>query len=103
MTHGNVLGYSAASGTVLDPLSGSPFPAGNQPSAIAIDPTTPMSTSPTRSIPRSRPTPWQQWRTHQLGTYPTGLQPVAIGIDPSTNHFLYTVNYLGSRRGTVRL
>jgi hypothetical protein len=29
-------------------------------------------------------------------------QPVAIGIDPSTNHFLYTVNYLGSGiNGTV--
>jgi 6-phosphogluconolactonase (cycloisomerase 2 family) len=30
-----------------------------------------------------------------LGNYTTGLQPVAIGIDPSTEHFLYTVNYLG--------
>ncbi len=29
-------------------------------------------------------------------TFATGLQPVAIGIDPSTNHFLYTVNFLGS-------
>ena len=27
---------------------------------------------------------------------PAGLQPVAIGIDPSTNHFLFTVNFLGN-------
>jgi len=31
-----------------------------------------------------------------LGNYATGLQPVAIGIDPSTNHFLFTVNFLGN-------
>jgi 6-phosphogluconolactonase (cycloisomerase 2 family) len=37
-----------------------------------------------------------------IGTMSTGLQPVAIGIDPSTNHFLYTVNYLGSSvNGTI--
>jgi hypothetical protein len=36
------------------------------------------------------------------GTYSTGEQPVAIGIDPSTNHFLYTLNYLGSGiNGTI--
>jgi hypothetical protein len=38
----------------------------------------------------------------RLGSYATGLQPVAIGIDPSTNHFLYTVNFLGTQvNGTV--
>jgi 6-phosphogluconolactonase (cycloisomerase 2 family) len=31
-----------------------------------------------------------------IGTFATGLQPVAIGIDPSTNHFLFTVNFLGN-------
>ncbi len=39
-----------------------------------------------------------QRRAHapSIGTFATGLQPVAIGIDPSTNHFLFTVNFLGN-------
>jgi hypothetical protein len=37
------------------------------------------------------------------GTATTGAQPVAIGIDPSTNHFLYTVNYLGSSVSSFEL
>ena len=41
-TNGNVLGFSFASG-VLTRLSGSPYPAGNQPSAIVVDPNYPYA------------------------------------------------------------
>jgi len=92
--NGDVHGYSVASDGTLAELSGSPFPAGNQPSAIVtysqylyvtnvLD-----STITAYSISNGALT--------SLGTYTTGSQPVAIGIDPSTNHFLYTANYLGS-------
>jgi hypothetical protein len=33
---------------------------------------------------------------------PAGIQPVAIGIDPGTDHFVFTVNFLGNgANGTV--
>ncbi len=96
---GNVLGYSAASGH-LTPLTsgtngGNAFPAGDHPSAIVADPVYPYlyvanavdSTVTAYSI--------SSGALASLGTYATGLQPVAIGIDPSTNHFLFTVNFLG--------
>ena len=35
---GNVRGYTVASSGGLTPLSGSPFPAGNQPTAVVVDP-----------------------------------------------------------------
>jgi 6-phosphogluconolactonase (cycloisomerase 2 family) len=100
-TSSNLLGFSVKSG-LLSPLSGSPFPTGNQPSAIAIDPSYPYlyvtnaldSTVSAYSISNGV--------LARLGSYATGLQPVAIGIDPSTNHFLYTVNFLGTQvNGTV--
>jgi DNA-binding beta-propeller fold protein YncE len=104
VANGKVLGYSVASGTgLLTPLSGNPFPAGDRPSAIVVDPSYPYayvtnsldSTVTAYSIGSSG-------ALASLGTYATGLQPVAIGIDPSTNHFLYTVNYLGNTvSGTV--
>jgi 6-phosphogluconolactonase (cycloisomerase 2 family) len=94
-TSGNVRGYSVSSGN-LTPLSGSPFHAGNQPSAIVIDPSYPYayvtnsldSTVTAYSVSSGALT--------SIGAYSTGLQPVAIGIDPSTNHFLYTVDFLGN-------
>ena len=101
--NGTVHGYSVASGTgLLTQLSGSPFPAGNQPSAIAIDPSysylyvTNALDSTVSAFSMSNGV------LTRLGSYATGLQPVAIGIDPSTNHFLYTVNFLGTQvNGTV--
>jgi len=94
-TRGNVLGFSVASG-LLTPLAGSPFRAGSAPSAIVVDPSfgfayvanSTDSTVTAYSISSGALT--------TVGTYTTGLQPVAIGIDPSTNHFLYTVNFLGN-------
>jgi DNA-binding beta-propeller fold protein YncE len=100
--NGQVHGYSIASTGLLTSLSGSPFPAGNQPSAIAIDPS--YSYLYVANTLDSSVTAYSMssGELTRIGTYTTGLQPVAIGIDPSTNHFLYTLNYLGSGiNGTV--
>ena len=98
-TNGIVVSYSVASG-VLTRIDDTP--AGDQPSAIVTDPVYPYlyvanaldSTVTAYSISSGALT--------SLGTYATGLRPVAIGIDPSTNHFLFTVNFLGDgTNGTV--
>jgi 6-phosphogluconolactonase (cycloisomerase 2 family) len=93
-TSGNVRGYSFASG-LLTSLSGSPFPAGNQPTAVIVDPAYPYAyvangldgTVSAYSISNGALT--------RIGTYATGTQPSAMGIDPSANHFLFTANFLG--------
>jgi 6-phosphogluconolactonase (cycloisomerase 2 family) len=93
--NGQVLGYSVASGALV-PL-GSPFPAGNQPKSIAVDPTyayayvanTLDGTVSAYSIGGSG-------ALSNIGTYDAGLDPVALGIDPSTSHFVFTANFLGS-------
>jgi len=95
-TNGIVANYSSASG-VLTRISDTP--TGNQPSAIVADPEYPFvyvansldSTVTAYSMSNGVLT--------SLGTYAAGTQPVAIGIDPSTNHFLFTVNYLGNGVG----
>ena len=95
-TNGNVHGYSVASGALTE-LNGSPFAAGNQPSAIVADPSYPFvyaansldGTVSAYSIGGGG-------ALASIGTYDTGLQPVAMGIDPSTSHYLFTVNFLGS-------
>jgi 6-phosphogluconolactonase len=105
--NGKVVGYSVCSnsgGPALNTLGGSStscgnpiptdFPAGNQPSAIVVDPSYAYayvansldSTVTAYSISSGALT--------RVATYATGLQPVAMGIDPSTNHFLYTLNFL---------
>lgn len=96
LKNGNVLGFSVGSGGTLTALSGSPYPAGNQPSSIVVDPSYSFvyvansedSTISGYSISSGVLT--------SIGTFATGLQPVAIGIDPSTQHFLFTVNFLGN-------
>jgi len=96
-TSGNVRGFSFASG-LLTSLSGSPFPAGNQPTAIAVDSVYPYAyvangldgTVSAYSISSS------SGALTRIGTYSTGIQPVAIGIDPSQNHFVFTANFLGN-------
>jgi 6-phosphogluconolactonase len=100
---GSVLGFSVSTtagslGTLI-PLSGSPYPAGNGPSGVVVDPTYAYvyvtnetdATVTAYSIGTSAPNVGVLTR---IGSYATGLQPVAIGIDPSTNHFLFTVNFL---------
>jgi 6-phosphogluconolactonase len=92
---GNVLGYKAASGS-LTMLAGSPFHAGNQPSAIVVDPSYPYAYVANSLDSTVTAYSMSSGALSPIGTYSTGLQPVAIGIDPSTEHFLYTVNFLGN-------
>jgi len=102
-TRGKVLGYSVAGDGSLSALSGSPFPAGNQPSAIVADPKT--SYLYVANAQDSNVEAYSIGAGGQLAflggsstpvTYAAGSQPVAMGIDPGTNHFLFTVNFLGS-------
>ena len=94
--NGNVLGYSISS-TGLSALPDNPFPAGDQPSAIVVDPAYPYayvanaqdSTVTAYSIGAGG-------ALTSLGTDGVGLDPVAIGIDPNLNHFLFVANYLGN-------
>lgn len=97
---GNVLGYSAASGDLVPLNSGSggtnAFPTGNEPSAVVVDPAYPYVYVANSLDATVTAYSMSSGALTSLGNYTTGLQPVAIGIDPSTEHFLYTVNYLGS-------
>jgi 6-phosphogluconolactonase len=101
--NGQIHGYSVATGTgLLTQLSGSPFQSGNQPSAIAIDPTYPYLYVANTLDSTVTAYKMSNGGLSSIGSSATGLQPVAIGIDPSTNHFLYTINYLGTTLfGTV--
>ena len=93
--NGTVHAYSAASG-ILTELSGSPYPAGNQPSAIAVDPKYPYAYVANAQDGTVSAYSISSGALSRIGTYDAGLQPVALGIDPSTHHFLFTVNFLGS-------
>jgi 6-phosphogluconolactonase (cycloisomerase 2 family) len=97
---GTVLGYSIQNGA-LTPLTGgaaggNSFPAGGQPSAVVVDQSGSFlyvtnfldATVTAYSISSGVLT--------RANSYATGLQPVAMCIDPSQNHYLYTINYLGS-------
>jgi 6-phosphogluconolactonase len=103
--NGQVYGYSVASATgLLTPLSGSPFRAGDQPSAIVVDPNPAYPYVYVANALDSTVTAYSMSNGSltNLGTYASGLQPIAIGIDPSTSHFLFTANYLGENvSGTV--
>jgi 6-phosphogluconolactonase (cycloisomerase 2 family) len=99
---GQVLGYTVASGA-LTPLSGSPFPAGNQPSAVVVDPTYPYAFVTNSLDGTIDAYSMSNGSLSSIGTYATGEDPVAIGIDPSTNHFLYTVNFLGNNVSAFEL
>jgi 6-phosphogluconolactonase (cycloisomerase 2 family) len=96
--NGKVHAYAVASSGLLTELGA--YPTGNQPSAIVAEPqylyvtNSQDATVTAYSISSGVLTPLGSAAAGG-GTYTTGTQPVAIGIDPSTNHFLYTVNYLG--------
>lgn len=98
--NGTVRGYTVASGTgLLTQLSGSPFAAGNQPSAIAIDPDSSYPFAYVSNAQDGTVSAYSITSGGGLtseGTYDTGVQPVAIGIDPSANHFVFTANFLGA-------
>ena len=99
---GKVSGYSVASG-VLSPLSGSPYPAGNQPSAIVVDSKYPfvyVANSLDGNV--SAYSIGGSGALTGIGTYAAGINPVAIGIDPGTSRFVFTANFLSNgANGTV--
>jgi 6-phosphogluconolactonase (cycloisomerase 2 family) len=98
---GNIRGYSFASG-LLTSLSGSPFPAGNQPSAIVVDPAYPYAYVANSLDGNVTAYSISSGALTRIGTYAAGIDPVAIGIDPSTNHFVFTANFNpGAVNGTV--
>jgi 6-phosphogluconolactonase (cycloisomerase 2 family) len=92
-----VFTYTVNTDGTLSAWTGAVALTGNQPSAIVADPAYPFvyvansldGTVSAYSIGSSG-------ELISIGTYDAGIQPVAIGIDPSTNHFLFTVNFLGS-------
>jgi 6-phosphogluconolactonase len=92
---GNVRGFSVASG-LLTPLAGSPFSAGTNPSAIVVDPSFSYAYVANATDGTITAYSMSNGALANLGTYTAGIQPVAMGIDPSTNHFLFTVNFLGN-------
>jgi DNA-binding beta-propeller fold protein YncE len=91
-TSNNVRGYSFASG-LLTSLSGSPFPAGNQPTAIVVDPAYPYAYVANSVDGNVTAYSISNGALTRLGTYAAGIDPVAMGIDPSTKHFLFTANF----------
>ncbi len=100
----DVLGFSVSGGALTPLTSGTngtnAFPAGNDPSAIVVDPNNPnypyvYATNALDSTITAYSYSISGGALSQIGTYATGTEPVAIGIDPSTNRFLYTANFLG--------
>jgi 6-phosphogluconolactonase (cycloisomerase 2 family) len=92
---GKVYGFSVAAATgVLTSLSGSPYPAGNGSSSIAVDPAYPYAyvANATDGNVNAYSIGGNGALT-SIGTYAAGIQPVAISIDPSTNHFVFTANF----------
>jgi 6-phosphogluconolactonase (cycloisomerase 2 family) len=98
--NGDVLGYTVASGALAPMTSGTnggnTFPAGDQPSAIVVDPSHTYLYVANSQDATVTAYSMQGGALTSLGTYTSGLDPVAIGIDPSTNHFLFTANFLGN-------
>jgi len=98
-TNNIVANYSVASG-ILTRISDTP--TGNQPSAVVVDPQYPFAYVANSEDGTVQAYSMNNGVLTSIGTYSAGTQPVAMGIDPSTNHFLYTVNYLGNGvSGTV--
>jgi 6-phosphogluconolactonase len=100
--NGTILEYSVGSSGLLTQLGGGSIQAGNQPSAIVVDPKYPYVYVANALDSTVTAYSMSNGVLSGLGTYATGSEPVAIGIDPSTSHFLFTANYLGSSiNGTV--
>ena len=91
---GDVLGYSVGTAGALNTLSGSPYPAGNDPTGVVVDPTYAYAYVSNATDATVTAYSMSSGVLTRIGSYATGLQPVALGIDPSTNHFLFTVNFL---------
>ncbi len=97
-TANKVLGYSISATGALTALSGSPYAAGNAPSAIVADPNYNFVYVANSTDDNVTAYSASSGVLTRIATYSTGLNPVAIGIDPSAHHFLYTADFLG---GTV--
>jgi 6-phosphogluconolactonase (cycloisomerase 2 family) len=98
----SVHGYAVSASGSLATLAGSPYQTGGSPSSVVVDPTYPYVYVANAQDSSVSEYSMSSGVLTTLGTMSTGLDPVAIGIDPSTNHFLFTVNYLGSSvNGTV--
>ena len=85
--NGDVLGYSVAPGTAavagaLVPLGGSPFRAGNQPSAIVVDPSYPFAYVANSLDGTVTAYSMSSGALASIGTFSTGLQPVAVESTP---------------------
>ena len=116
--HADVLGYSicssssSAPGALIalgdgptscgQPVIPTTFPAGNQPSAIVVDPAYPYAYVVNSQDANVEAYSITNGELSYLGgsstpvVYITGIQPVAIGVDPSTERFLFTANYLNN-------
>jgi 6-phosphogluconolactonase (cycloisomerase 2 family) len=80
----------------LTPLSGSPYPDGNLPTAIVVDPTYQFVYVANSTDGNVVAYSISSGVLTRIGAYIAGIQPVAMGIDPSTtstNHFLFTANF----------
>jgi 6-phosphogluconolactonase (cycloisomerase 2 family) len=93
-TNGNVHGYAVASGALTE-LTGGPYAAGNQPSAIVADPNYPFVYVANALDGTVSAYSMSSGELTSIGAYDAGIQPLAMGIDPSTSHFLFTANFLG--------
>ncbi len=89
----NVSAYTIGQNGVLTPVIGSPYPAGQNPAGIAVDPTGQFAyvvTSGDSSV-----SVYNINADGSLGTpvasYPTGHTPAAVTVDP-TGQFVYVVN-----------
>lgn len=99
---GKIFGYSVASGAYVS-LPGSPYPSGNQPSAIAVDPNYPFAyVANALDGNVSAYSIGSNGALSSAGNYAAGIDPVAIAIDPGTEHFVFTINFLANgANGTV--
>jgi 6-phosphogluconolactonase len=94
---GYVFGFSVGSGGVLTPLSGSPFPAGTQPTAITSDPTSTYVyvTDFLKSDVHAYNAASGNLTPLSGSPFSTGSQPTAVVVDPSYP-YAYVTNSLDS-------
>jgi DNA-binding beta-propeller fold protein YncE len=99
-----LIGYTIQSGGVLNFLINGPFKAGNEPSAIAIDPrgkyiyvSNALDSSVSGYvIDLATGTPTGAINVTGSQVNATDTQPVAIVVDAALARFVYTANHLGN-------
>jgi 6-phosphogluconolactonase (cycloisomerase 2 family) len=107
-----LIGFSIQSGYHLTFLLNGPFPTGNEPVAITIDPRGKYiyvansldNSISAYAIDLTTGTPSIAVAATGGGTNNvTDTQPVAIVVDPALGRFVYTANYLGNSVSGFRL